>query len=77
MHGCLVTADSDRVVAGTVRGVLVDEDIGCKRPSDPFEVTTLGVNDGRVLVDASDPDSDRTGRSHPLGLRGAVEFDVR
>jgi hypothetical protein len=49
-----VAADSERVVAGTVRGVLVDEGEGFERVGEPFEVAAVGLAGGRVLAAGAD-----------------------
>jgi hypothetical protein len=49
-----VAADGERVVAGTVGGVLVDEGDGFERLGDPFEVAAVGLASGRILAGGDD-----------------------
>lgn len=45
-----VAVDGERVVAGTVSGVLVDEGDGFERLGEPFEVAAVGLAAERVLA---------------------------
>ncbi len=75
-----VAADENRLVVGTIRGVLRETDEGFERLGDPFEVSAVGV--GESLLAASD--DNRVLRWHetrgwePLGeVSGARRFDGR
>jgi hypothetical protein len=49
-----VAADDERVVAGTVRGVLSSEGDGFERLGEPFEVAAVGLAGERVLAGSDD-----------------------
>ena len=49
-----VATDGVRVVAGSTRGVLVDEGEGFERLGDPFEVAAVGLAEGCILAAGDD-----------------------
>jgi hypothetical protein len=78
-----VAAGAERVVAGSVRGVLVDEGDGFDRRGEPFEVAAVGLtgegralaagDDGRVVAWESDHGWESVGRvADPQRFDGAV-----